>query len=214
MWSAVFYNMFDSVGCCVASWTGIRNGPIQPLLVAQKSWMVSTPQPGQVDSALTGKGGLGRVDVWGPCKQLSVVRVVDVVPLEWLQMFDWRELQMLISGASVPIDLEDLMDNIRYGGIYSTENATIQAFWQVLREFSETQKRQLLKFVTSCSRPPLLGFKELQPAFCIQPSGSEDRLPTASTCMNLLKLPEYKDEHTLRDKLLYAITSGSGFELS
>ena len=31
-------------------------------------------------------------------------------------MFDWRELQMLISGASVPIDLEDLMDNTRYGG--------------------------------------------------------------------------------------------------
>lgn len=140
--------------------------------------------------------------------------VVDVVPLEWLQMFDWRELQMLISGASVPIDLEDLMDNTRYGGIYSTENTTIQAFWQVLREFSETQKRQLLKFVTSCSRPPLLGFKELQPPFCIQPSGSEDRLPTASTCMNLLKLPEYKNEHTLREKLLYAITSGSGFELS
>lgn len=140
--------------------------------------------------------------------------VIDVVPAEWLQMFDWRELQMLISGAFVPIDLEDLMDNTRYGGIYSTENATIQAFWQVLREFTETQKRQLLKFVTSCSRPPLLGFKELQPAFCIQPSGSEDRLPTASTCMNLLKLPEYKNEHTLKEKLLYAITSGSGFELS
>ncbi|XP_042213682.1 ubiquitin-protein ligase E3C-like isoform X2 [Homarus americanus] len=140
--------------------------------------------------------------------------VADVVPLEWLQMFDWRELQMLISGASVPIDLLDLMDNTKYGGTYNTDHPTIQAFWQVIRGFDETQKRQLLKFVTSCSRPPLLGFKELQPAFCIQPSGSEDRLPTASTCMNLLKLPEYKKEHTLRDKLLYAITSGSGFELS
>lgn len=57
-------------------------------------------------------------------------------------------------------------------------------------------------------------FQELHPPFCIQPSGSEDRLPTASTCMNLLKLPEYKNEHTLREKLLYAITSGAGFELS
>ncbi|XP_069940779.1 ubiquitin-protein ligase E3C isoform X2 [Cherax quadricarinatus] len=85
--------------------------------------------------------------------------VADVVPLEWLQMFDWRELQMLISGASVPIDLEDLMDNTRYGGTYNAEHPTIQAFWQVLRGFDETQKRQLLKFVTSCSHPPLLGFK-------------------------------------------------------
>lgn len=149
-------------------------------------------------------------------KQIQAFKkgLADVVPLEWLQMFDWRELQMLISGASVPIDLEDLMDNTRYGGAYNTEHPTIVAFWQVLRGFNEGQKRQLLKFVTSCSRPPLLGFKELQPAFCIQPSGSEDRLPTASTCMNLLKLPEYRDQQTLREKLLYAITSGAGFELS
>jgi ubiquitin-protein ligase E3 C len=32
--------------------------------------------------------------------------------------------------------------------------------------------------------------------------------------MNLLKLPEFKDEETLRSKLLYAIQAGAGFELS
>jgi ubiquitin-protein ligase E3 C len=32
--------------------------------------------------------------------------------------------------------------------------------------------------------------------------------------MNLLKLPEFKDPATLRTKLLYAIESGAGFELS
>ena len=80
---------------------------------------------------------------------------------------------------------------------------------------TEEQKRKLLKFVTSCSRPPLLGFKELDPPFCIQNAGAEpDRLPTASTCMNLLKLPEFRDEQSLRTKLLYAIESDAGFELS
>lgn len=44
--------------------------------------------------------------------------VRDVVPLEWLQMFDWKELQMLVSGASIPVDLTDLMENTRYGGMY------------------------------------------------------------------------------------------------
>ncbi|KAG0718539.1 hypothetical protein GWK47_052250 [Chionoecetes opilio] len=53
--------------------SGISNGPIQPVLIAQKGRVLSTPQPGQVDSALTGKGILGWVDVRGPCKQLSVV---------------------------------------------------------------------------------------------------------------------------------------------
>ena len=58
-------------------------------------------------------------------------------------------------------------------------------------------------------------FQELYPPFCIQNSGSEaDRLPTASTCMNLLKLPEFKTDDVLKTKLLYAIESGAGFELS
>jgi len=56
--------------------------------------------------------------------------------------------------------------------------------------------------------------QELDPPFCIQHAGSVDRLPTSSTCMNLLKLPEFQDEKTLREKLLYAIQSGAGFELS
>ena len=42
----------------------------------------------------------------------------------------------------------------------------------------------------------------------------EDRLPTASTCMNLLKLPPYSKTSNLKEKLLYAINSGAGFELS
>ena len=32
--------------------------------------------------------------------------------------------------------------------------------------------------------------------------------------MNLLKLPEYLDDEIMREKLLYAVESGAGFELS
>lgn len=57
--------------------------------------------------------------------------------------------------------------------------------------------------------------QELYPAFCIHNGGSDlERLPTASTCMNLLKLPEFQDEALLRSKLLYAIECAAGFELS
>ena len=41
-----------------------------------------------------------------------------------------------------------------------------------------------------------------------------NRLPTASTCFNLLKLPNYQKKGTLRDKLRYAINCNTGFELS
>ncbi len=43
---------------------------------------------------------------------------------------------------------------------------------------------------------------------------SSARLPTASTCFNLLKLPNYQKKATLREKLRYAVRSGTGFELS
>lgn len=57
--------------------------------------------------------------------------------------------------------------------------------------------------------------QELYPAFCIHNGGTDlERLPTASTCMNLLKLPEFCDQHLMRNKLLYAIESSAGFELS
>jgi len=44
--------------------------------------------------------------------------------------------------------------------------------------------------------------------------GDEARLPSASTCFNVLKLPNYRKSSTMREKVRYAVTSGAGFELS
>ncbi|XP_077365504.1 ubiquitin-protein ligase E3C [Festucalex cinctus] len=141
--------------------------------------------------------------------------LANVVNLEWLRMFDQQEIQVLISGAHVPICLDDLKKFTNYSGGYTATHPVIQIFWEVVEGFTDEEKRKLLKFVTSCSRPPLLGFKELYPAFCVHNGGTDlDRLPTASTCMNLLKLPEFYSQHQMRNKLLYAIESSSGFELS
>ena len=106
-------------------------------------------------------------------------------------MFNAKELQMLIGGAASEIDLNDLKKHCFYSGGYSIDHPTIKAFWQVVESFTEKQKRQLLKFVTSCSRPPVLGFANLTPPFTIQFAGKDSsHLPTSSTCMNLLKLCE------------------------
>jgi len=138
----------------------------------------------------------------------------DVINIEWLQIFDHRELQVLISGAPVPVDLDDLRANTNYSGGYTDDNDYIVALWSILEELNDTQRRKFLKFVTSCSRPPLLGFKELEPKMCIHFGGNEDRLPSASTCMNILKLPQYETKEILKARLIYAVESEAGFELS
>ena len=99
-------------------------------------------------------------------------------------------------------------------GEYKEDHECIHMFWKVVEGFTEQEKQQLLKFVTSCSRPPLLGFKDLFPPFCVMSGGQDDRLPSASTCMNLLKLPIFPDIQTLQSRLKYALSSGAGFELS
>jgi ubiquitin-protein ligase E3 C len=122
------------------------------------------------------------------------------------------------------------MSVMRYSGGFHPSQPIIHWLWEVVDEMDPTQQRKFLKFMTSCSRQPLLGFASLVPAPCIQQTRlredntgndiSEEtsfgniRLPTSSTCMNLLKLPKYTSKEMLREKLIYAIESAAGFELS
>lgn len=138
----------------------------------------------------------------------------------WLSMFNQSELQTLIGGTSSSIDLDDLRRNTIYGGTYvigddGLEHPTVQLFWKVLKDLSEGERAAVLKFVTSTPRAPLLGFSTLNPRFSIRDAGSDqERLPSTSTCVNLLKLPMYRDEDVLKEKLLYSVFSGAGFDLS
>jgi ubiquitin-protein ligase E3 C len=138
----------------------------------------------------------------------------DLIDPKWLWMFNQQELQVMLGGAQTGISLQDLQQNVVYSNFERTDS-TIKHFWSVVEEMSEEDRRLLIKFVTSCARPPLLGFAELNPKLCIRNAGQEeDRLPTSSTCMNLLKLPAFTSRQRLKEKLLYAIHSEAGFDLS
>jgi hypothetical protein len=113
--------------------------------------------------------------------------------------------------------VEDLKKNTRYTGGYYFADTNITRFWNIFEnEFSNDEKALLLKFVTSCERPPSLGFSSLSPPFTIQRVDCHDdqRLPTSSTCFNILKLPTYSCKKILKEKLLLSIRSKSGFDLS
>jgi ubiquitin-protein ligase E3 C len=144
----------------------------------------------------------------------------DLIPASWVRLFSASELQKLISGddAVKGIDVEDMKRSMQYAGGYHPSQPIIIWFWEVLTEMSAEQQRKFLKFMTSCSRQPLLGFQALIPLPCIQQihldESNRERLPTSSTCMNLLKLPKYDSKETLREKLLYAVEAGAGFELT
>ncbi|KAK5682634.1 ubiquitin-protein ligase (E3) [Elasticomyces elasticus] len=143
-----------------------------------------------------------------------------IVQPSWMSMFNQSELQTLIGGASADIDVADLRRNTLYGGTYQIgddgrEHPSVALFWRVMGSIPDEERRKVLKFVTSTPRGPLLGFGQLNPRFSIRDSGQDEgRFPTTSTCVNLLKLPMYRSERVLREKLLAAVNSGAGFDLS
>lgn len=144
----------------------------------------------------------------------------DLIPSTWLRMFGAEELGILLTGEKRAIDVEDMRAHTRYSGGYHPSQPIIQWLWEALRSFTPDEQGSFLMFVTSCSRQPLLGFGHMNPPLCVQrvplqdDRGDGERLPSAATCMNLLKLPAYTSAQSLREKLLYAITAGAGFELS
>lgn len=98
----------------------------------------------------------------------------DLIDVKWLVMFNQKELQTLVGGAEgKPIDVDELKRNTIYGG-YMDHDRTVELFWEVMKEMSETDKRKFLKFVTSVERPPLLGFNELSPKFSIRNAGTDN----------------------------------------
>ena len=165
----------------------------------------------------------------------------DIFPITWMRMFSPTELQLLISGDTCDIDIEDWRANTVYKNGYTDHHQIIRWFWSVMAELPQESRSAVLRFSTSSSRPPLLGFRVLEPRFTIRAVDAHNRdgdgstrlsswsetfadigrrwsgkattanLPSAATCFNVLKLPRYSSKSELKQKLLQAVTTATGF---
>ncbi|KAF9521135.1 hypothetical protein BS47DRAFT_1357065 [Hydnum rufescens UP504] len=130
----------------------------------------------------------------------------ELIPQELINVFDERELELLIGGMS-DIDVDDWTKFTDYRG-YEMNDDVIQWFWQ--------RKSRLLQFATGTSRIPVNGFKDLQGSdgprrFTIEKSGDPGQLPKSHTCFNRIDLPPYKDYASLEQKLTLAVEETVGF---
>ncbi|XP_006020662.1 NEDD4-like E3 ubiquitin-protein ligase WWP1 isoform X1 [Alligator sinensis] len=138
----------------------------------------------------------------------------EVVPLQWLQYFDEKELEVMLCGMQ-EVDLADWQRNTVYRH-YTRNSKQIIWFWQFVKETDNEVRMRLLQFVTGTCRLPLGGFAELMGSngpqkFCIEKVGKETWLPRSHTCFNRLDLPPYKSYEQLKEKLLFAIEETEGF---
>lgn len=108
----------------------------------------------------------------------------ELIPHELINVFDERELELLIGGIA-EIDVDDWKKHTDYRG-YTESDEVVQNFWQTVRSWDGEQKSRLLQFTTGTSRIPVNGFKDLQGSdgprrFTIEKAGEVGNLPKAHT---------------------------------
>ncbi|QIW97366.1 hypothetical protein AMS68_002884 [Peltaster fructicola] len=138
----------------------------------------------------------------------------ELIPADLVNVFDERELELLIGGIA-DIDVDDWKKHTDYRG-YTESDPVIANFWKCIRSWDAEQKSRLLQFATGTSRIPVNGFKDLQGSdgprrFTIEKSGEEGQLPKAHTCFNRLDLPPYKSFEVLQTKLTMSVEETVGF---
>ncbi|KAH8371053.1 hypothetical protein KR093_006003, partial [Drosophila rubida] len=127
-----------------------------------------------------------------------------------MKLFQPEELMAVVTGNE-QYDWQALEDNCDYKDSYTSADETVQWFWEVFRDLTETDKKKFLLFLTGSDRIPIQGMKAIK--IVIQPTENERFLPVAHTCFNLLDLPRYKTKERLKFKLLQAIQQTQGFSL-
>uniref|UniRef100_A0A2K5C974 E3 ubiquitin-protein ligase n=1 Tax=Aotus nancymaae TaxID=37293 RepID=A0A2K5C974_AOTNA len=137
----------------------------------------------------------------------------EVVPLQWLQYFDEKELEVRLFYYAIVGNVIVIL----YENSYYTRSRSIFDFiTQFVKETDNEVRMRLLQFVTGTCRLPLGGFAELMGSngpqkFCIEKVGKDTWLPRSHTCFNRLDLPPYKSYEQLKEKLLFAIEETEGF---
>ena len=87
-------------------------------------------------------------------------RVLRNLPRHWVEYFSQPEFQVILSGSMVSISVREMQMHTRYSGGYNSLSKQIVWLWRTLGAMGPKDLAKFLKFVTSCERPPLLGFSD------------------------------------------------------
>jgi hypothetical protein len=129
------------------------------------------------------------------------------------------DVQLMMCGVH-EIDVDDWEASTEYFGGFDTSSRSTRWFWAAVRRMTDVERSALLLFCTGSARAPATGFAHLM-GYSGQPQrfrlqrveGNSERLPTASTCFNTLRLPDsYTSEAMLLERLQRAMREAEGFD--
>jgi len=152
-------------------------------------------------------------------KHIQAIRsgLGEVVPITFLSLFTWRELESQVAGYGMTDKQIDLLEKMTdYDGC-SKDDSHIKFFWKMMRErFNNEQRVRFLVFVWGRSRLPLTS-DDFEKKFTIQghPSsgGNPDAFfPIAHTCFFSVEMPCYTSLDIMTQKILWAMNNCSSID--
>ncbi|KAF0983086.1 hypothetical protein FDP41_011064 [Naegleria fowleri] len=144
--------------------------------------------------------------------------IYEVIPPEYLTIFNESELELLLCG-STEFSISEWRQHTFYEGGFDDNHPTVQLFWKMLeQEFSHLQQAQLLQFATGTSCLPCEGFSGLSPPFTLcllRHYISTEYFPVAHTCLNRIDIPPYETLEKMTDRFKKALRLGGsqGFSM-
>jgi hypothetical protein len=150
-----------------------------------------------------------KLKVLQPTANLLRATLLDFIPESIISNLTAESFSLLISGVK-KVDIKQFKKDVSFknprGDVIRTDEKPIIAwFWEILEnELTESEMHFLLFFWTGSSMIPLQWHPS--PKVQIEPV-DVCNLPSAQTCTNLLRIPDYESKESLLQKLRLAIAN-------
>lgn len=141
----------------------------------------------------------------------------ELVSLQSLRMLTVDELQVLIDGHTQAVTLAEFETHCHADHGFTMSSPPVRWLFEVLAEMDIGMQRRFVQFLTGSPYLPVGGLANLRPRLTVVRKTSTDQnirevdqLPSAMTCQNYLKLPQYDTKEQLKAKLTQAVLEGGG----
>ena len=141
----------------------------------------------------------------------------EVVTYGSLSFLSVEELSGLLRGDHV-IDVADLKRSTTYAGEGGEDVQEVQWLWDIIEAFSESEKQDLLRFVSGSPLSPIYGFTGLKKnkkwlSISLENGLLVDQVPLAQICFTQLRIPRYSSIEVMKTRILTAIENAKTLEV-
>jgi len=140
---------------------------------------------------------------------MSIIKGINkIIPLPVLQYFTWEEIERLVCGKKI-VDIELLEKNTIISAELEKKEYLVKWVWEIVKEFSEEERIQFVKFCYAQERLPYTqeeyDQKQIQFSIKFNPQFKKNGLPRADTCFFFLILPDYTSKDIMKKMISIAI---------